>query len=99
MSIGDARFFASSGPHTLASVAEAAGGTAAEADLLLTGFAPLHVAGPAEVSFLDNRRYAAALETTSAGAVIVHPDMLARVPAGAVPIITTQPYAGWSTLR
>ena len=63
-------------------VAEAAGGTAPEIDLLLTGVAPLQAAGPDEVSFLDNRRYAAALEATSAGAVIVHPDMLARVPPG-----------------
>ena len=96
MSIGDARFFARSGPHPLAAVAEAAGGTAPEVDLLLVGVAPLQAAGPQEVSFLDNRRYAAALEATSAGAVTVHPDMLARVPAGTVPIVTTEPYAGWA---
>ena len=96
MSIGDARFFTRSGPHSIATVAEAAGGTAPETDLLLTGVAPLQAAGPDEVSFLDNRRYAAALEKTSAGAVIIHPDMLARVPAGVVPIITTEPYAGWA---
>lgn len=96
MSIGDARFFARSGPHPLTSVAEVAGGMAAEAHLLLTGVAPLHAAGPTEVSFLDNRRYAAALEGTSAGAVIVHPDMLARVPAGTVPIVTANPYEGWA---
>jgi UDP-3-O-[3-hydroxymyristoyl] glucosamine N-acyltransferase len=48
------------------------------------------------VSFLDNRRYAPALERTSAGAVIVHPDMLVRVPAGTVPIVTAEPYAGWA---
>ena len=42
MTIGDTRFFARSGPHPLADVAEAAGGMAAEADLLLTGVAPLH---------------------------------------------------------
>lgn len=96
MSIGDARFFARSGPHVLASVAEAAGGTATEGDLLLTGVAPLQSAGPTEVSFLDNRRYASALEATSAGAVIVHPDMLARVPQGTVPIVTESPYEGWA---
>jgi UDP-3-O-[3-hydroxymyristoyl] glucosamine N-acyltransferase len=96
MSIGDARFFTRSGPHSIATVAEAAGGTTPETDLLLTGVAPLQAAGPDEVSFLDNRRYAAALEKTSAGAVIIHPDMLARVPAGVVPIITTEPYAGWA---
>jgi UDP-3-O-[3-hydroxymyristoyl] glucosamine N-acyltransferase len=72
--------FARSGPHPLASVAEEAGSMAVEADLLLTGVAPLHAAGPTEVSFLDNRRYASALEGTSAGAVIVRRNMLARVP-------------------
>jgi UDP-3-O-[3-hydroxymyristoyl] glucosamine N-acyltransferase len=28
--------------------------------------------------------------------VIVHPDMLTRVPAGTVPIVTTEPYDGWA---
>ncbi len=65
MTIGDTRFFARSGPHAIATVAKAAGGTAAETTLLLTGVAPLHTAGPSEVSFLDNRRYAFVLETTS----------------------------------
>jgi UDP-3-O-[3-hydroxymyristoyl] glucosamine N-acyltransferase len=95
-SIGDARFFARSGPHALATVAQAAHGVAPEVDLLLAGVAPLQTAGPDEVSFLDNRRYAPALENTLAGAVIVHPDMLARVPAGAVPIVMAEPYAGWA---
>lgn len=94
--IGDERFFARSGPHPLAAVAKAAGGTAIDADLLLTGVAPLQTAGPSEVSFLDNRRYVPMLEKTSAGAVIVHPDMAARVPAGTVPIVTTAPYEGWA---
>ncbi|WP_043344820.1 UDP-3-O-(3-hydroxymyristoyl)glucosamine N-acyltransferase [Belnapia moabensis] len=96
MAIGDPRFFARSGPHPLATVAEAACGTAPGTGLLLTGVAPLQAAGPNEVSFLDNRRYASALEATSAGAVIVHPNMLERVPAGVVPIVTTEPYAGWA---
>jgi UDP-3-O-[3-hydroxymyristoyl] glucosamine N-acyltransferase len=96
MPIGDGRFFARSGPHPLATIAEAAGGTASEVDLLLTGVAPLQTAGPSEVSFLDNRCYAAVLEKTSAGAVIVHPDMLSRVPPTTVPIVTKEPYAGWA---
>ena len=50
MSIGDARFFTRSGPHSIATVAEAAGGTTPETDLLLTGVAPLQAAGPDEVS-------------------------------------------------
>ena len=96
MTIGDTRLFARSGPYPLAKVAETANGTAPGADLLLVGVAPLQTAAPNEVSFLDNRRYACALEGTSAGAVIVHPDMLARVPPGTVPIVTAKPYARWA---
>ena len=93
---GNARFFVRTGPYPLAVVAEVARGTADKLDLLLEGVAPLQTAGPNEVSFLDNRRYASALDKTLAGAVIVHPDMAARVPTATVAIVTTDPYAGWA---
>ena len=93
---GTTRFFSRSGPHLLAVVAQAACGTARDHDLVLSGVAPLQTAGPHEVSFLDNRRYASALDQTLAGAVIVHPDMQARVPAATVPIVTAEPYASWA---
>jgi UDP-3-O-[3-hydroxymyristoyl] glucosamine N-acyltransferase len=64
--------------------------------LLLTGVAPLQTAAPDQVSFLDNRKYAAALDETRAGAVIVHPDMAARVPKDTVAITTEQPYVAWA---
>jgi len=94
--LGSARFFRRSGPHSLAVVASAARGVAAELELLLEGVAPLQTARANEVSFLDNRRYASALEQTSAGAVIVHPDMVARVPSSTVAIRTIEPYAAWA---
>jgi UDP-3-O-[3-hydroxymyristoyl] glucosamine N-acyltransferase len=94
--LGNARFFRRSGPYSLAVVASTARGVADEVELLLENVAPLQTAGSNEVSFLDNRRYASALDQTSAGAVIVHPDMAARVPAGTVAIKTTEPYAGWA---
>jgi UDP-3-O-[3-hydroxymyristoyl] glucosamine N-acyltransferase len=72
-SMGDARFFARSGPYALADVASTAVGTAPMVERMFTGVAPLQSAGPDEVGFLDNRRYAAALEQTMAGAVIVPP--------------------------
>ena len=93
---GHARFFHRSGPHTLAVVAAAAGGMVNDVDLLLEGVAPLQTAGPNDVSFLDNRLYAEALDQTSAGAVIVHPDMAARVPDKTVAILTREPYVGWA---
>ncbi|HVC62589.1 MAG TPA: UDP-3-O-(3-hydroxymyristoyl)glucosamine N-acyltransferase [Acetobacteraceae bacterium] len=94
--MGDPRFFARSGPHALAAIAAAAGGTAPPLKRMFSGVAPLQSAGPDQVTFLDNRRYATALEHTAAGAVIVHPDMLRRVPAAAIPIVTTAAYEGWA---
>jgi UDP-3-O-[3-hydroxymyristoyl] glucosamine N-acyltransferase len=93
---GNARFFRRSGPYPLAVVAGIAGGVAEKLELLLNGVAPLQTAGPNEVSFLDNRRYSSALDQTLAGAVIVHPDMAARVPRNTAAILTTEPYAGWA---
>ena len=49
-------------------------------------------AEPHEVSFIDNRRYAATLKETRAGAVMVHPNMQALVPKWTVPILTTEPH-------
>jgi UDP-3-O-[3-hydroxymyristoyl] glucosamine N-acyltransferase len=94
--LGNPRFFRRSGPYPLAVVASTARGVADEVELLLEGVAPLQTAGPREVSFLDNRRYASALDQTSAGAVIVHPDMAARVPSTAVTIVTSEPYVAWA---
>jgi len=95
-SLGSARFFRRNGPHPLALVASTACGVADERELLLEGVAPLETAGPSEVSFLDNRRYSSALDRTSAGAVVVHPDMVARVPTKTVAILTSEPYAAWA---
>ena len=96
-STGHIRFFQRSGPHRLAVIADAAGGSAASSsDLAFDGVAPLQTAGPAQISFLDNRRYAPLLDATRAGAVIVHPDMQSRVPNNAIAIVTREPYTGWA---
>lgn len=95
-STGDGRFFARSGPHLLREVARAAHAEAPSSDLLLYGLAPLQTAGPQDVSFLDNRRYASALEKTMAGAVILHPEMQSRLPATAAAILSTEPYEAWA---
>ena len=94
---GNARFYQRSGPHPLALVTKAAGGVSESTqELVLHGVAPLQTAGPGQVSFLDNRRYASFLDITRAGAVIVHPDMQSHVPASTIAIVTNDPYAGWA---
>jgi UDP-3-O-[3-hydroxymyristoyl] glucosamine N-acyltransferase len=71
-------------------------GTAPAIKRMFAGVAPLQSAGQDEVSLLDNRRYAAAPERTMAGAVIVHQQMLARVPSSATAIVTASAYEGWA---
>jgi hypothetical protein len=60
--MGDPRFVAQSGPHALADIAGVAAGSAPTIDRKFAGVAPLQSAGQDEVSFLDNRRHAAAFE-------------------------------------
>ena len=100
---GDPRFFARSGPHAAADLAELVG-----ARLLaprdgregapLHGVAPLQSARAGEISFLDNRRYAALLARTGAGAVIVAPAFADSVPDGASALVTPQPYVAWARI-
>ena len=94
--MGDARFFTRNSPHGLAAIVAAAGGTAPESARMFSGVAPLRAAGPGDVSFLDNRRYAAALDETAAGAVIVSADLSCRVPAGTIAIVTPTVSEGWA---
>ena len=96
MPAGDPRFFGRSGPHSLAAVAAACGAPAPAGERLFTGVAPLQTATAQEVSFLDNRRYLPALAATRAGAVILHPALVERVPAGTLALPTAEPYAGWA---
>lgn len=94
---GDARFFGRTGPHALARVAETALGEArGDPEALLHGVAPLQAAGPEQVSFLDNQRYAGLLASTRAGAVLVRPEFARRLPPGSAAIVLDDPYAGWA---
>lgn len=92
---GDARFFRRTGPHSLNVIASILG-IEPPADKLISGIAPLQSAGPEDVSFLDNRRYAGLLAQTKAGAVIVQRDFADKVPDGCVALVVAEPYVGWA---
>jgi len=62
-----------------------------EADREVVGVATLEDAGPNEISFLANTKYEQALQTTSAGAVIVSDGQ--KVPDGMSVLRTADPYA------
>jgi UDP-3-O-[3-hydroxymyristoyl] glucosamine N-acyltransferase len=96
--VGDPRFYACAGPFSLGAVAAAAGATvdAAMAERAMLGIAPLQTATPDQVSFLDNRRYLAELAATRAGAVLVQPELVNRVPTTTIPVLINDPYGGWA---
>ncbi len=95
----DPRFHPLAGPLTLGEAAAIAGGELrGDAARLVTGVGPLDAAGKAEISFLDNRRYASQLAATRAGAVVLPPDFANRVPESCAAIITKQPYLGFARI-
>lgn len=57
--MADPRFFTKAGPFTLAQLAESSGAqlaSGAEASMCFNDVAPLHDAGPEQVSFLANKK-------------------------------------------
>lgn len=99
---GDTRFFVSAGPFDAAELARCAGAELRGSDAALdgaarfSGIAPLQSAGAEQVSFLDNRRYLPLLEKTGAGAVIVAPAFVDKVPAHAIALVSKTPYLAWA---
>lgn len=92
-------FFDRAGPFPLPTVARALGAEVkfghGEA-LPVEDVRPLDLAGPSDVTFLDNRRYLEMLTTTRAGACLVAPAFADRVPEGTIPLVTPAPYVGFA---
>jgi len=78
------------------SASGSASGSDPVSDRVFTGVAPLQVARLDEVSFLNDRRHLAALGTTGAGAVLIHPDLASHVPTGTVAILVAATYEAWA---
>ena len=98
--MADPRFFERAGPFSLADLAERCGarlGEGADPERLMLDVAPLDVAGPDDVAFLDNRKYADQFSCTKAGACLVHPDLVPRAPEGLALLITADPYRAYAT--
>jgi UDP-3-O-[3-hydroxymyristoyl] glucosamine N-acyltransferase len=68
----------------------------ADLSLIIRGVAPIDRAGPGDLTFLDNPRYAAALSQTRASAVLLQPRHSARAPAGCVALSTSEPYRAFA---
>ena len=67
-----------------------------DAATVLTGMATLAEAGPGDLAFLANSKYATQLAATQAGAVILHPDQAALCP---VPCLVAEaPYVAFARI-
>lgn len=97
--MADPRFFDRAGPFSLAElsrIAEATLSPDVDPSRLIHDVGPLDTAGPDQLSFLDNRRYADSFSQTRAGACLVHPDLASRAPQGTVLLLTRKPYRGYA---
>ncbi len=84
---------------TLGSIVEALGGTlVGDAGARIDRLAPLSSAGPAELSFLSQARYATQLQSTRAAAVIVTPALLEQAQKRGACIVTEDPYLYFARL-
>ncbi|NVK18122.1 MAG: UDP-3-O-(3-hydroxymyristoyl)glucosamine N-acyltransferase [Methylocystaceae bacterium] len=97
--MADLRFFNCKGPFTASELASIA-------DTKLVGdekasykdVAAIDLAGPDDVTFLDNRKYLDAFSKTRAGLCIVHPDLANHAPEGLNLLLTPQPYMAYAKI-
>ncbi len=84
---------------TLAKIIDALGGALhGSPDLAIQRLAPLQSAGPADLSFLSNPKYASQLQTTQAACVIVAPALAEAALQRGACIVTDEPYLYFARL-
>ncbi len=96
--MADPRFFDRTGPFTLAELARASGAELLRAnsgEQLVRDVAPLEIAGPDEVSFLDNRKYVGAFRQSRAGAAFVDEWAIDQAPSGMALLLSREPYKAY----
>lgn len=93
-------FFTRNAPLTLADVAEISGVPVPESasELAVENVAPLGEAGPRDLSYMDNGRYAADLASTKAGVCLVSKRFAAQVPPATFALVVQEPYRAYAAV-
>jgi UDP-3-O-[3-hydroxymyristoyl] glucosamine N-acyltransferase len=92
-------FFPAPKPLSIAEIATLAGVAAPDgqgAGHSYTGIGPLDLAGPADISFLDNAQYISQAAATSAGVVIVGQRHADKVAQSSVVLVSKEPYRSFA---
>ena len=93
----DPRFFESLPALSVSELAERIGGRVQRGgERMISAVAPLASAGRADMAFLGDRRFAAALATTAAGCVIVPAVAVDDAPAASAVVVSDEPQAAWA---
>lgn len=95
----DTRFFANAGPFTVAQLAEFVGAevpTGADGERVIDDIAPIGSASASNLCFLDNQKYLHLLTSLDAGACILKPEFVDRLPETVAPIICKDPYRAYA---
>ena len=93
--MGNRRFFDRPQGLTVAEIAALTGaeiGPDAQASLVIRGVAPVDLAGPSDLAFVDGNKFADALTRTRAGACLIPKRFADRAPKGLVVLHTEEPY-------
>ena len=99
--MADPRFFSRTKPISLADLAKIANATIAGDVAPGQTFADvkaLSEAGPEDVSFLDNKRYADTFSKSEAGACVVEAAYADRAPSGMALLVSDAPYLGYALI-
>jgi len=99
--MADPRFFRVRGPFTLATLCGVCEATLADTTAAMTvvsDVAPLERAGASDLTFLDNRKYVAALATSKAAACVLHERDRGRAPPGMALLLSRAPYRDYALI-
>ena len=97
----DPRFFLAEGPFTLRELAIIAGvdiSSSSDENALFEDVAPLNLATPKQVSFLDNSKYLSDFQATKAGVCILSKQFADQIPEGTIPLIAKDPYRTYAKI-
>jgi UDP-3-O-[3-hydroxymyristoyl] glucosamine N-acyltransferase len=97
--MADPRFFDRAGPFSLDALAVLSGAALndpSQGGRLFLDVGPLDTAGPDELTFLDNRKYADAFARSRAGAALVDERAVGQAPAGMALLIARDPYKAFA---
>jgi UDP-3-O-[3-hydroxymyristoyl] glucosamine N-acyltransferase len=96
------RFFDRPTGLTVAEIISLTGAEPGDAAMLarrITDVAPIDLAGPADLTFIENGKFADALAATRAGACLMPPRFENRAPQGLVVLRTKEPYRAFVTVH